>query len=109
MARLTKEILLKKINELDIALEKKEEFLKRVNDSKEISDDLIDWLRAEVQKLIDAHNARVAAKPLSKEVRQEMEKSGKDIDREIKKVSKDIEETIQNTINNFKIQPANAS
>lgn len=105
---LKKDLLLKKINDLDIAFEKKEEFLKRVSESKEVSDDLIDWLRREVQKLIDAHQSRAAASFL-KGVRQEIQKVEKDIDHEIKKVSRDINQAVENTINNFKIQPADAS
>jgi len=102
---LTKELLLKKINELDVPSVKKEEMLSRVRREKEVNDDLIVWFREEVQKLLDAAPIR----PLPKEVKQEMKKVEREIDQEIKKVSKDLSETIENTIKNFNIQPANAS
>jgi len=105
MTQLTKEVLLKKINDLDIASIKKEEMIRRVRDEKEVSDSLIDWLRNEVQKLID----EAAKQPLPKEVRQEMKKAEKEIDQEIKKVSEDLNKKIEDTIKNFNIQPANAS
>jgi len=102
---LTKELLLKKINELDVPSAKKEEMLSRVRREKEVSDDLINWLRNEVQKLIDVAPVR----PLPKEVKQEMKRVEREIDQEIKKVSKDLNKVVEDTINNFKIQPANAS
>jgi len=102
---LTKELLLKKINELDVPSVKKEEMLSRVRREKEVSDDLINWLRNEVQKLIDVAPVR----PLPKEVKQEMKRVEREIDQEIKKVSKDLNKVVEDTINNFKIQPANAS
>jgi len=102
---LAKELLLKKINNLDVPSAKKEEMLNRVRREKEVSDDLINWLRNEVQKLIDVAPVR----PLPKEVKQEMKRVEREIDQEIKKVSKDLNKVVEDTINNFKIQPANAS
>ncbi|OGF20646.1 hypothetical protein A2316_03830 [Candidatus Falkowbacteria bacterium RIFOXYB2_FULL_38_15] len=101
MSQITKEELLNKIKALDIEKVKKDAILDRIQSASEVDNDLIDWLKSEVQTLIDNGFAQAGItddendpkyQAKFKEMMSEIDAAEDGFNQGIKKLEKEVDE-----------------
>ncbi|HLD30729.1 MAG TPA: hypothetical protein VJB41_00805 [Patescibacteria group bacterium] len=106
MSQITKEELLNKIKALDIEKVKKDEMLAHIQSVSEVDNDLIDWLKDEVQVLIDDNFAQAGItddendpeyKAKFKEMMSEIDAAEGEFNQEMGKINKEVDKVTEET------------